>query len=191
MESEVDKGSDFNFSVLLGSPIAEVELRKQIEKIDTDQCVLLIDGEQPKVVEKSCLKFSLSVHRVPSIDEVPLGDLFDCAIISTIEEADRLRSSRFLPLVLRAPTLPKLDMRRALDLSLASVVETDKGEAELCNALNIALKKSMRRVGNQHTKADWKILLAEDSSYSFTLDCLYPNMGLMYNWVLVCVYRQN
>ncbi|KAG0141877.1 hypothetical protein CROQUDRAFT_673888 [Cronartium quercuum f. sp. fusiforme G11] len=163
VESEVDKGSDFVFEVLLGSTNAEVELRKQIEKIDTDQCVLLIDGEEPEAVEKSCHKFGLSVHRVPSIDDVPSGDLFDCAIISTIEEADRLRSSRFLPLVLRAPTLPKLDMRRALDLSLASVVETDKGEAELCNALNIALKKSMRRVGNQDAKADWKILLAEDN----------------------------
>lgn len=159
----MDRGSDFVFEVLLGSTDAEAELRKQIEKIDTDQCVLLIDGEQPEAVEKSCLKFGLSVHRVPSIDEVPSGDLFDCAIISTIEEADRLRSSRFLPLVLRAPTLPKLDMRRALDFSLASVIETDKGEAELCNALNISLKKSMRRVGNQDAKADWKILLAEDS----------------------------
>ncbi|KAH9814854.1 hypothetical protein DFH28DRAFT_894067 [Melampsora americana] len=163
VESEVDKGSDFVFDVLLGSTDDEVELRKQIEKIDTDQCVLLIDGQHPESVESSCLKFGLSVHRVPSIDEVPSGDLFDCAIISSIEEADRLRSSRFLPLVLRAPTLPKLDMRRALDLSLASVVENDKGEAELCNALNIALKKSMRRVGNQDAKADWKILLAEDN----------------------------
>lgn len=163
VESEVDKGSDFVFDVLLGSTNDEVELRKQIEKIDTDQCVLLIDGQHPESVEGSCLKFGLSVHRVPSIDEVPSGDLFDCAIISTIEEADRLRSSRFLPLVLRAPTLPKLDMRRALDLSLASVIENDKGEAELCNALNIALKKSMRRVGNQDAKADWKILLAEDN----------------------------
>lgn len=100
---------------------------------------------------------------MPSIEEVPSGDLFDCAIISTIEEADKLRSNRFLPLVLRAATLPKLDMRRALDFSLASVIETGKGEAELCNALHIALKKSMRKLGNHDVKADWKILLAEDN----------------------------
>ncbi|WAQ90228.1 hypothetical protein PtA15_12A215 [Puccinia triticina] len=163
VESEVGKGSDFGFDVILGPADPEVELRKQIEKIDTDQCVLLIDDKELDDVEASCLKFGLSVHRVPSIEEVPSGDLFDCAIISTIEEADKLRSNRFLPLVLRAATLPKLDMRRALDFSLASVIETGKGEAELCNALHIALKKSMRKLGNHDVKADWKILLAEDN----------------------------
>ncbi|PLW22706.1 hypothetical protein PCASD_13739 [Puccinia coronata f. sp. avenae] len=163
VESEVGKGSDFAFDVILGPADPEVELRKQIEKIDTDQCVLLIDDEKLDDVEASCIKFGLSVHRVPSIEEVPSGDLFDCAIISTIEEADKLRSNRFLPLVLRAATLPKLDMRRALDFSLASVIETGKGEAELCNALHIALKKSMRKLGNHDVKADWKILLAEDN----------------------------
>ncbi|KAI7945915.1 hypothetical protein MJO29_012303 [Puccinia striiformis f. sp. tritici] len=163
VESEVGKGSDFAFDVILGPADPEVELRKQIEKIDTDQCVLLIDDEELDDVEASCLKFGLSVHRVPSIEEVPSGDLFDCAIISTIEEADKLRSNRFLPLVLRAATLPQLDMRRALDFSLASVIETGKGEAELCNALHIALKKSMRKLGNHDVKADWKILLAEDN----------------------------
>lgn len=163
VESQVGKGSDFMFDVILGPADPEVELRKQIEKIDKDQCVLLVDDEELDDVEKSCRKFGLSVHRVPSIDQVPTGDLFDCAIISTIEEADRLRSNRFLPLVLRAPTLPKLDMRRALDFSLASVIENGKGEAELCNALQIALKKSMRKLGHHDVKADWKILLAEDN----------------------------
>ncbi|MBW0480484.1 hypothetical protein O181_020199 [Austropuccinia psidii MF-1] len=182
VESEVDRGSNFSFDLLLGLADTAVELRKQTEKIDTDQCVLLIDGEKPDSLEQSCLKFGLSVHRVRSIEEVPSGDLFDCAIISTIEEADRLRSNRFLPLVLRAPTLPKLDMRRALDFSLASVIETDKAEAELCNALNIALKKSMRKLGNHDVKANWKILLAEDNKInqivarrllaSSGLDCL-------------------
>ncbi|CAH7684481.1 expressed protein [Phakopsora pachyrhizi] len=153
VESEVGKGSDFMFDVLLGQADQDVELRKQIEKVDTDQCVLLIEEGSSEIVETSCVKFGLSVQRVRSIDDVPSGDLYDCAIISTIEEADRLRSNRFLPLVLRAPTLPRLNMRRALDFSLASVIETDKGEAELCNALNIALKKSMRKLN----------LLAEDN----------------------------
>ncbi|KAI9606117.1 hypothetical protein H4Q26_004491 [Puccinia striiformis f. sp. tritici PST-130] len=125
VESEVGKGSDFAFDVILGPADPEVELRKQIEKIDTDQCVLLIDDEELDDVEASCLKFGLSVHR--------------------------------------AATLPQLDMRRALDFSLASVIETGKGEAELCNALHIALKKSMRKLGNHDVKADWKILLAEDN----------------------------
>ncbi|KAI8444235.1 hypothetical protein BY996DRAFT_4601214, partial [Phakopsora pachyrhizi] len=163
VESEVGKGSDFMFDVLLGQADQDVELRKQIEKVDTDQCVLLIEEGSSEIVETSCVKFGLSVQRVRSIDDVPSGDLYDCAIISTIEEADRLRSNRFLPLVLRAPTLPRLNMRRALDFSLASVIETDKGEAELCNALNIALKKSMRKLSNHEVKTDWKILLAEDN----------------------------
>ncbi|POW22241.1 hypothetical protein PSHT_01554 [Puccinia striiformis] len=140
---------------------------------------LLIDDEELDDVEVLCLKFGLSVHWVPSIEEVTLGDLFNCVLITTIQEANKLRSNRFLPLVLRAATLPQLNMCHALDFSLASLIETGKGEAELCNALHIALKKGMGKLGNLDVQADWKILLAEDSLYSLNLlagECLWHSI---------------
>lgn len=156
------QGSDFTFDPVLHRADPKSELTRQLSNVSPGQNVVVVDGAGSDGVEEYCKQFGFRVTRVANVNEVPTGDLFDCGVISTTEEADTLRGSRFLPLVLRAERLPKLNMRRALDLSLASVIETNKTAAELCAAILRASAKSMRGIKQQRGQADWKILLAEE-----------------------------
>lgn len=162
VKSQVGQGSDFFFDCHLKVAAPTTELHEHLPVIAEGRTVVAVEGPELGAVEAACARFGLSVTKVPSVDDIPAGDLFDCGVVSSIDEANRLRGTRFLPLVLRAPSIPRLTMRTALDLSLASVIETNKGENALCGAIVRALAKSMRKIEHKQGQADWKILLAEE-----------------------------
>lgn len=160
--SDIGSGSDFCFDPVLKAADPEAELAGLLPLIAPGQRVVVVDAPQSNGLVQACERFGLGVTRVSTAEEVPAGDLHDCGIISSTEQAHALRGSRFLPLVLRAPQIPELNMRQALDFSLASVIETNRNDAELCSAIMRALAKSMRRIEHQRGQADWKILIAEE-----------------------------
>ncbi|KAI9435062.1 HAMP TYPE histidine kinase [Lactarius indigo] len=135
VESEVSKGSKFFFTIT--SQIGQFVVER-IQEL----------GLRPYVADKATC---------PHIDTIVVDSL---SVTETIREYEHLR---YIPIVLLAPKLPRLNLKWCLDNSISSEVTTPVSAQDLASALISALESSTVSPAAATNDVIFDILLAEDN----------------------------
>ncbi|KAF9254420.1 hypothetical protein L218DRAFT_886343 [Marasmius fiardii PR-910] len=170
VESEVQKGSRFYFTIT--SQISQPSLENTLAKMTpfAKRTILFVDTlyDQTGVVER-ITELGLKpfvVHEVgrladkeqcPHIDTIVVDSL---AVTETIREIEHLR---YIPIVLLAPSMPRLNLKWCLDNSITSQVTTPVSAQDLASALVSALESSTVSPVSAPNDVTYDILLAEDN----------------------------
>ncbi|KAJ8091873.1 histidine kinase osmosensor [Marasmius tenuissimus] len=170
VESEVQKGSRFFFTIT--SQISQPSLENTLQKMApfAKRTILFVDtlydktGVVDRITELGLKPFV--VHEVgtladkeqcPHIDTIVVDSL---AVTETIREIEHLR---YIPIVLLAPSMPRLNLKWCLDNSITSQVTTPVTAQDLSSALVSALESSTVSPVSAPNDVTYDILLAEDN----------------------------
>ncbi|KAK0464807.1 hypothetical protein IW261DRAFT_1347247 [Armillaria novae-zelandiae] len=170
VESEVARGSKFFFTIT--SQISHSSMDNILSKMSpfSKRTILYMDslGDETGVAA-SIRNLGLKVHVVHSVSEV--ADKAKCPHIDTIV-ADALAVTeslrehehlRYIPVVLLAPYMPRLNLKWCLDNSISSQVTTPITAHDLSSALICALESNTVVPVTVPNDTTLDILLAEDN----------------------------
>ncbi|PBL01519.1 hypothetical protein ARMGADRAFT_1007506 [Armillaria gallica] len=170
VESEVARGSKFFFTIT--SQISHSSMDNILSKMSpfSKRTILYMDslGDETGVA-KSIRSLGLKVHVVHSVSEV--ADKAKCPHIDTIVAdalvvTENLREHehlRYIPVVLLAPYMPRLNLKWCLDNSISSQVTTPITAHDLSSALICALESNTVVPVTVPNDTTLDILLAEDN----------------------------
>ncbi|KAK0194850.1 hypothetical protein F5146DRAFT_1023091 [Armillaria mellea] len=170
VESEVTKGSKFFFTI--GSRISRVSIETIMAKMApfTNRTILYVDtfGDETGVVEQMA-QLGLKPHVVHSVAEVgsePPGQHIDTIVVDSLAVTESIRELdhfRYLPIVLVAPSISKLNLKWCLDNSITAQLTTPVTTQDLSSALVAALESNTVNPVSVPTDLRFDILLAEDN----------------------------
>ncbi|KAH9971282.1 hypothetical protein BJV74DRAFT_783695 [Russula compacta] len=170
VESEVSKGSKFFFTIT--SQIGQLSMDSTLSKMMPfgNRNILFVDTlcDRTGVVDR-IQELGLRPHVIhdplevadrgtcPHIDTIVVDSL---CVTETIREYEHLR---YIPIVLLAPNLPRLNLKWCLDNSISSEVTTPISTQDLASALISALESSTVSPAAATNDVMFDILLAEDN----------------------------
>ncbi|KAA1473198.1 hypothetical protein DENSPDRAFT_779569 [Dentipellis sp. KUC8613] len=170
VESEVGKGSKFFFTIT--SQIGHMSVEATLSKMApfANRNILFVDtlhdrtgvvdriqelGLRPYVVHDALEVADKAA--CPHIDTIVVDSL---QVTETVREYEHLR---YIPIVLLAPNLPRLNLKWCLDNSISSEVTTPVTAQDLSSALISALESSTVSPAAATNDVTFDILLAEDN----------------------------
>jgi len=170
VESELGRGSKFYFTIT--SQINQSNLDATLAKMQpfTKRTILFVDTlrDTTGVVER-IEELGLNPHvvhnpievadkeRCPHIDTIVIDDV---KVTETMREHEHLR---YIPIVLLAPSMPRLNLKWCLDNSISSQVTTPVSSQDLASALIAALESNTVSPVSAPNDIVFDILLAEDN----------------------------
>lgn len=171
VNSVYGQGSQFYFTTRarMGQWTLE-SVRSKMTQSHPGRRILLIDtlAQDANVLEAVELS-GLEVTVVKSPEEVLMkhaGQTFDTVIVDQMSIAEDLREVehlRYIPLILVAPEVPRMNLKYCLDYGIANCIESPTNAQDICNALTPALETSSRNPADVNGDSPMKVLLAEDS----------------------------
>ncbi|KXN88384.1 Hybrid signal transduction histidine kinase J [Leucoagaricus sp. SymC.cos] len=170
VESEVSKGSKFFFTI--SSQISHSTMEATLAKIApfNKRTILFVDTLRDTTNVVSRMKeLGLRPHVVHSVSEVvdkekcPHVDTIVVDTLSTTESVRELEHLRYIPIVLLAPKMPRLNLKWCLDNSISSQVTTPVTAQDLASALITALESNTVSPVSASSDVTFDILLAEDN----------------------------
>ncbi|KAL0948366.1 hypothetical protein HGRIS_010948 [Hohenbuehelia grisea] len=170
VESEVSKGSKFYFTIT--SQISHSSIESTLSKMIpfAKRTILFVDTLYDKTgVVDRIQELSLRAHVVHSASEV--SDKEKCPHIDTIvvdslsmtESIREFEHLRYIPIVLLAPSIPRLNLKWCLDNSISSHITTPVSAQDLASALISALESNTVSPVSAPNDVVFDILLAEDN----------------------------
>ncbi|KAF9448757.1 hypothetical protein P691DRAFT_668846 [Macrolepiota fuliginosa MF-IS2] len=170
VESEVSKGSKFFFTI--SSQISHSTMEATLAKMASfsKRTILFVDTlrDTTHVVDRM-KELGLRPHVVHSVSEVgdkekcPHVDTIVVDTLSTTETVRELEHLRYIPIVLLAPKMPRLNLKWCLDNSISSQVTTPVTAQDLASALITALESNTVSPVSAPNDVTFDILLAEDN----------------------------
>ncbi|KAF7980985.1 hypothetical protein HWV62_5217 [Athelia sp. TMB] len=170
VESELSRGSKFFFTIT--SQISQSNLDATLSKMQpfTKRTILFVDTLRDTTgVVQRIEELGLVAHvvhhpsevsdkeRCPHIDTIVVDDV---KVTETIREHEHLR---YIPIVLLAPSMPRLNLKWCLDNSISSQVTTPVSSQDLAAALISALESNTVSPVSAPNDVVFDILLAEDN----------------------------
>jgi osomolarity two-component system sensor histidine kinase NIK1 len=170
VESEVSRGSKFFFTIT--SQISQSNLDVTLTKMQpfNKRTILFVDTLRDTTgVVQRIEELGLNAHvvhnpsevadkdRCPHIDTIVVDDV---KVTETIREHEHLR---YIPIVLLAPSMPRLNLKWCLDNSISSQVTTPVTSQDLASALISALESNTVSPVSAPNDIVFDILLAEDN----------------------------
>ncbi|KAG0694624.1 hypothetical protein DFH29DRAFT_959340 [Suillus ampliporus] len=170
VESEVTKGSKFFFTIT--SQISQSTLETTLQKMQPFQkrAILFVDtlidttGVVQRIQELGLRPYVIhdvsevaDKERCPHIDTIVVDSL---SMTESIREYEHLR---YIPIVLLAPSMPRLNLKWCLDNSISSQVTTPVTAQDLASALISALESNTVSPVSAPNDIIFDILLAEDN----------------------------
>ncbi|KAK0240895.1 hypothetical protein EDD85DRAFT_383241 [Armillaria nabsnona] len=170
VESEVTKGSKFFFTI--SSRISRVSMETIMAKMVpfSNRTILYVDtlGDKTGVAEQMS-QLGLKPYVVHSVSEVgsePPGQHIDTIVVDHLTVTESIRELdhfRYLPIVLVAPSISKLNLKWCLDNSITAQLTTPVTTQDLSSALVAALESNTVNPVTVPTDLRFDILLAEDN----------------------------
>ncbi|KAJ3554555.1 hypothetical protein NP233_g12399 [Leucocoprinus birnbaumii] len=170
VESEVSKGSKFFFTI--SSQISHSTMEATLAKMASfsKRTILFVDTLRDTTNVVGVMKqLGLRPHVVHSVSEVvdkekcPHVDTIVVDTLSTTESVRELEHLRYIPIVLLAPKMPRLNLKWCLDNSISSQVTTPVTAQDLSSALITALESNTVSPVSAPNDVTFDILLAEDN----------------------------
>ncbi|KAG1824138.1 hypothetical protein EV424DRAFT_1606045 [Suillus variegatus] len=170
VESEVSKGSKFFFTIT--SQISQSTLETTLQKMQPfhRRAILFVDtlndttGVVQRIQELGLRPYVIhdvsevaDKERCPHIDTIVVDSL---SMTESIREYEHLR---YIPIVLLAPSMPRLNLKWCLDNSISSQVTTPVTAQDLASALISALESNTVSPVSAPNDVVFDILLAEDN----------------------------
>ncbi|KZP13596.1 hypothetical protein FIBSPDRAFT_753155 [Athelia psychrophila] len=170
VESELSRGSKFFFTIT--SQISQSNLEATLSKMQpfNKRTILFMDtlrdttGVVQRIEELGLIAHAAhhpsevaDKERCPHIDTIIVDDV---KVTETIREHEHLR---YIPIVLLAPSMPRLNLKWCLDNSISSQVTTPVSLQDLAAALVSALESNTVSPVSAPNDVVFDILLAEDN----------------------------
>ncbi|KAJ8594201.1 hypothetical protein M405DRAFT_809539 [Rhizopogon salebrosus TDB-379] len=170
VESEVSKGSRFFFTITSQISQSTIEITLQKMQPFHKRAILFVDtlndttgvvqriqelGLRPYVIHE--VSEVADKERCPHIDTIVVDSL---SMTESIREYEHLR---YIPIVLLAPSMPRLNLKWCLDNSISSQVTTPVTAQDLASALISALESNTVSPVSAPNDIVFDILLAEDN----------------------------
>ncbi|PFH53613.1 hypothetical protein AMATHDRAFT_171562 [Amanita thiersii Skay4041] len=173
VESEVSKGSKFFFTIT--SQISHSSMEATLSKMSpfAKRSILFADTLRDKTgVAERIKELGLRpyvVHEVGSLADKEKCPHFDTIVVdslSIVSDTECIREYehlRYIPIVLLAPSLPRLNLKWCLDNSISSQITTPVTAQDLASALISALESNTVSPVSAPNDVIFDILLAEDN----------------------------
>ncbi|KAF5350143.1 hypothetical protein D9756_009276 [Leucocoprinus leucothites] len=170
VESEVSKGSKFFFTI--SSQISHSTMEATLAKMApfSKRTILFVDTLRDTTNVVGVMRgLGLRPHVVHSVSEVvdkekcPHVDTIVVDTLSTTESVRELEHLRYIPIVLLAPKMPRLNLKWCLDNSISSQITTPLSAQDLASALITALESNTVSPVSAPNDVTFDILLAEDN----------------------------
>ncbi|KAG6379634.1 hypothetical protein JVT61DRAFT_10152 [Boletus reticuloceps] len=169
VESEVAKGSKFFFTIT--SQISQSPMEHTLQKMQPFQrrAIMFVDtlGDTTGVVQR-IQEFGLKAyvtHDVSEISDKERCPHFDTIVVDSLTMTESIREYehlQYIPIVLLAPSMPRLNLKWRLDNSISSQVTTPVTAQDLAAALISALESNTVSPVAASNDIVFDILLAED-----------------------------
>ncbi|KIJ97792.1 hypothetical protein K443DRAFT_681283 [Laccaria amethystina LaAM-08-1] len=170
VESEVSKGSRFFFTIT--SQISHSTLDVALSKMAAfaKRTILFADTLHDTTgVVNRIKELALKPHVVHEVREVADKDKcphIDTIVVDSLAVTECIREYehlRYIPIVLLAPSMPRLNLKWCLDNSITAQVTTPVSAQDLCSALISALESNTVSPVSAPNDVTFDILLAEDN----------------------------
>ncbi|KAK0444528.1 two-component histidine kinase Le.nik1-like protein [Desarmillaria tabescens] len=170
VESEIGKGSKFFFTI--SSRISHVSMENIMTKMTpfTNRTILFVDtlGDKTGVVDRIA-QLGLKPHVVHSVTEVANESQcphIDTVVVDSLTVTENIRELdhfRYVPIVLLAPSVSRLNLKWCLDNSITAQLTTPVTPQDLSFALIAALESNTVNPVTVQSDLRYDILLAEDN----------------------------
>lgn len=170
VESEVAKGSKFFFTIT--SQISQSSIESTLQKMHPfhKRAILLVDTlyDRTGVVQR-IQELGLRLYHVHDVSEVADKERcsqYDTIVVDSLSMTESIREYehlRYIPIVLLAPSMPRLNLKWCLDNSISSQVTTPVSAQDLASALISALESNTVSPVAAPSDVVFDILLAEDN----------------------------
>ncbi|KAG6827518.1 hypothetical protein H0H92_011459 [Tricholoma furcatifolium] len=170
VESEVSKGSKFFFTIT--SQISQSTFENTLSKMNpfAKRTILFVDSLNDTTgvvdrIKELCLRPHVihDAKEVADKEKCPHIDTIVCDSLSVTECIRELEHLRYIPIVLLAPSLPRLNLKWCLDNSISAQVTTPVTAQDLASALISALESNTVSPVSAPSDVVFDILLAEDN----------------------------
>ncbi|KAH6897665.1 hypothetical protein BKA70DRAFT_1315390, partial [Coprinopsis sp. MPI-PUGE-AT-0042] len=159
VESEVAKGSKFYFTIT--SQINHSPMERTILFVDTLRDTT---GVVDRIKDLNLRPYLIhEVREVADKDKCPHIDTIVVDSLNVVESLRELEHLRYIPIVLLAPSLPRLNLKWCLDNSLSSQITTPVSAQDLASSLISALESNTVSPVSAPNDVTFDILLAEDN----------------------------
>ncbi|KAJ2913125.1 hypothetical protein MD484_g7293, partial [Candolleomyces efflorescens] len=172
VESEVSKGSKFYFTIT--SQISHSSMEATLSKIQpfAKRTILFVDTLRDRTSVVQRIR-ELGLRPYVVHDATDVGNKETCPHIDTIvvdslsvlqvEYLRELEHLRYIPIVILAPSLPRLNLKWCLDNSISSQITTPVSAQDLASSLISALESNTVSPVSAPNDVTFDILLAEDN----------------------------
>ncbi|KAI6127235.1 hypothetical protein F5141DRAFT_1186385 [Pisolithus sp. B1] len=170
VESEVAKGSKFFFTIT--SQISQSSIESTLQKMQPfhKRTILLVDTlfDTTGVIQR-IKELGLRLYHVHDVSEVADKERcqqYDTIVVDSLSMTESIREYehlRYIPIVLLAPSMPRLNLKWCLDNSISSQVTTPVSAQDLAAALISALESNTVSPVAAPSDVVFDILLAEDN----------------------------
>ncbi|KAG6906866.1 hypothetical protein DXG01_011628 [Tephrocybe rancida] len=170
VESEVSKGSKFFFTIT--SQISLSSFENTLSKMSpfAKRTILFVDSlhDTTGVVDRIrelCLRPHV-VHQVSEVADKEKCPHIDTIVVDSLSVTECIREYehlRYIPIVLLAPSMPRLNLKWCLDNSISAQVTTPVTAQDLASALISALESNTVSPVSAPNDVIFDILLAEDN----------------------------
>ncbi|KAG6856000.1 hypothetical protein H0H87_008544 [Tephrocybe sp. NHM501043] len=170
VESEVSKGSKFFFTIT--SQISNNSLENTLSKMlpFAKRTILFVDSlyDSTGVVDriKELYLRPYVVHQVAEVADKEKCPHIDTIVVDSLNVTESIREYehlRYIPIVLLAPSMPRLNLKWCLDNSISAQVTTPVTAQDLASALISALESNTVSPVSAPNDVIFDILLAEDN----------------------------
>lgn len=170
VESEVSKGSKFYFTI--SSQISHNSIENTLSKMAPfcKRTILFVDTllDKTGVVERirDLGLRPFVVHTVSEVADKEKCPHIDTIVVDSLTITECIREYehlRYIPIVLLAPSMPRLNLKWCLDNSISSQVTTPVSAQDLSSALISALESNTVSPVSAPNDIVFDILLAEDN----------------------------
>jgi len=170
VESEVAKGSKFFFTIT--SQISQSPMEHTLQKMQPFQrrAIMFVDtlcdttGVVQRIQELGLKAYV--THDISDVADKERCPHFDTIVVDSLTMTESIREYehlRYIPIVLLAPSMPRLNLKWCLDNSISSQVTTPVTAQDLAAALISALESNTVSPVAAPNDIVFDILLAEDN----------------------------
>jgi osomolarity two-component system sensor histidine kinase NIK1 len=170
VESEIGKGSKFYFTIQSQISTIPGEVIMQKMAPFAQRTILFVDTLRDKTgVAETITELGLRpfiVHDITQVADKSRTPHIDTILVDSLPVTEMLREIehlRYIPVVLVAPSIPRLNLKWCLDNSISSHVTTPASPQDLSAALISALESNTVSPIVTTTDVTFDILLAEDN----------------------------
>ncbi|KAL4263345.1 histidine kinase [Pleurotus pulmonarius] len=170
VESEVSKGSKFYFTITSQISYSSVESTMAKMAPFAKRTIMFMDtlcdktGVVDRIPELGLRPFV--VHQISEVADKDKCPHIDTIIVDSLSMTESIREFehlRYIPIVLLAPSIPRLNLKWCLDNSISSHVTTPATAQDLASALISALESNTVSPVSAPNDVVFDILLAEDN----------------------------